>query len=359
MTSEVGLRCRQRACTVGLDGKCLDGFGRPAECPSVMAPRGSQAPWRDVDPDSDAPGGWIDLPDGADLDSRGAERIARAAISRVILVAGPADSGKTTLLAAVYEAFQRGPFARCLFAGSETLLGFERRCHLARIESGRAVADTARTLNTGGLRWLHLRVRPADAEEAPRDLLVSEIPGDVFRLAKDSTDECRRLTTGRRADHFAILVDGAKLVQRQHRLTATNDAALFLRSCLDAEMLGPASFVDILVTKWDLAARAPEASEIDHSVSAFVERTRQHCEGRLGRLRFLRVAARPLPRSELSFAHGLTDVVASWVTESPRFRVAPPMPVPVPEGASEFDRYLWRQLPALRPGRASGNGAAV
>jgi hypothetical protein len=35
------------------------------------------------------------------------------------------------------------------------------------------------------------------------------------------------------------------------------------------------------------------------------------------------------------------------------------MPVPVPEGASEFDRYLWRQLPALRVGVASGNGARV
>jgi hypothetical protein len=344
---------------VGADGKCLEGFGRPAECPHVVAPRGDAVPRRDADPESDSAGGWVELPEGADLDPAAAERIARAAVARVVLVAGPADSGKTTLLAAIYESFQRGPFAGCLFAGSETLLGFERRCHLARIESGRVVADTARTLNTGGVRWLHLRVRPPGPDGVPRDLLLSEVAGDVFRLARDSTDECRRLTIGRRADHFVILVDGAKLAQRQHRLTATNDAGLFLRSCLDADVLGRSSFVDMLVTKWDVAGTGPEAPEIEHALTAFVERTRQHCEARLGRLRFLRVAARPLPRCDLPFAHGLPDVVASWVTESPRSRVPAPPAAPMPERASEFDRYLWRQLPALRPGGAGGNGAGV
>ena len=327
--------------------------------PDVTAPRGDSAAWLDSEAEAGLPGGWVELPEGADLDPAAAERIARAAITRVVLVAGAADCGKTTLVAAIYESFQRGPFAGGLFAGSETLLGFERRCHLARIESGRVVADTARTLNTGGLRWLHLRVRPTGHDGAPRDLLVSEIAGDVFRLAKDSTEECRRLTIGRRADHFVILVDGAKVVQRQHRLTATNDAALFLRSCLDAEMLGRSSFVDMVITKWDLAAAAPEATEIELNVTAFVERTRQHCEGRLGRLRFLRVAARPLPRSGLPFAHGLADVVAPWVTESPRLLERAPASAPMPEGAPEFDRYLWRQLPALRPGGSGGNGARV
>jgi Double-GTPase 2 len=188
---------------------------------------------------------------------------------------------------------------------------------------------------------------------------LSEIAGDVFRLAKDSTDECRRLTIGRRADHFVILVDGAKLVQRQHRFTTINDAGMFLRSCLDADMLGRSSFVDMLVTKWDVAGTVPELPEVEQILTAFVERTRQHCEARLGRLRFLRVAARPLPRYGLPFAHGLSDVVASWVTESPRFRELSPATAPMPEDASEFDRYLWRQLPALRPRGSGGNGARV
>jgi hypothetical protein len=265
----------------------------------------------------------------------------------VILLAGAADSGKTTLLVSLYESLQRGPFAGHAFAGCETLLGFERRAYLGRIECGRATPDTARTSVAAGPRWLHLRVRTPDAFAPPRNLLFSEIGGDFVRLAKDSTDECRRLTLARRADHFVILVDGAKLVQRHHRLTAANDAALLLRSCLDAHMLGQSSFVDMVFTKWDDVLRSAELGEIEKSLDAFVWRTRQHCEPRLARLRFARVAARPAPGSPLPFAHGMTELFAAWVEASPVFARRAAASVGIPDNGSEFDRFLWRQLPAL------------
>ncbi len=294
-------------------------------------------------------GNWLELPDGGDLGLAAAESLVRAAVTRVVVLAGPPDSGKTMLLTTLYESFQRGPFAGYLFAGSRSLLGFERRCHLARIESGRVTPDTARTAATAEPRWLHLRVRPAALDGPGRDLLLTEIPGDLVRLAKDSTDECRRMTLSRRADHFVILVDGARLGQRQHRFTTANDAALLVRSCLDAEMLGRSSFVDVVFTKWDLATASTPLDEMEQFVTAFTERTRQHCAERLGRLRFIRVAARPVPGSPLGFAHGLAELFAAWVQDSPAFGPAHRVPVPLPESASEFDRYLWRRLPALRP----------
>jgi hypothetical protein len=358
MSSTVDLRCPRPSCSVGAGGTCVEGFFRAADCPHLAGDRdlvdAAAARARPGDP-----GGWIELDDGSDLDPEAAERIARAAIARVVVLAGASDSGKTTLLASLYESFQRGPFAGYLFAGSATLLGFERRCHLARIESGRATSETARTLTTGAQRWLHLCVRSPALDGPPRDLLLAEIAGDAFRAAKDSTDECHRLSVSRRADHFVILVDGARLVQRQHRFTAANDAALFLRSCLDADMLSRSSFVDVLMTKWDLVAAAPDAAEIDQITTAFTERTRQHCAARLGRLRFFRVAARPQPAGGVGFAHGLAEIFASWVADSPAFRPAAPIPVRVPENAPEFDRYLWRRIPALRPGGTEGDGTGV
>jgi hypothetical protein len=299
-------------------------------------------------------GPWLDLPEGADLDLAAAERVARAGLTRVVLIAGAPDSGKTTLLAALYESFQRGPFAGYLFAGSETLPALERRCHLGRIDSGRAAAETARTLAGGGQRWLHLRVRAARDGGAVRELLVTEIAGDTFRLAKDSSDECQRLTISRRADHFVILVDGGKLLQRPSRLAAANDPAMTLRSLLDAEMLGRRSFVDVVFTKWDLVLGSPAAAEIDEFVGAFAEKTRQHCQPRLGRVRFARVAVRPAAGAAVAYGHGLGDLFRAWVEDSAAFASSAREPVSLPEGASEFDRFLWRRLPALRPASAAG-----
>lgn len=347
MAGSSGQTCQARSCTVSADGRCLEGFARVADCPNLLT---GGAPSRAPEPVPGDQGAWVELPEGGDLDPRSAERLARAAITRVVLLAGAADSGKTTLLATLYEAFQHGPFARHVFAGCETLLGFERRCYLGRIDCGRATADTARSSVSSGQRWLHLRVRAEGPDPHARNVLFSEISGDFLRLAKDSTDECRRLTVSRRADHFAILIDGAKLVQPHHRFPAANDAALLLRSCLDADMLGRSSFVDVLFTKWDVVARSADVPEIEQFIAAFTERTRQHCEPRLGRLRFFRLAARPSAHSSLAFAHGLSELFASWMEDSPAFRAPSTTPIRVPEHASEFDRYLWRQLPALRPG---------
>ncbi|MGH7263398.1 MAG: TRAFAC clade GTPase domain-containing protein, partial [Candidatus Rokuibacteriota bacterium] len=183
---------------------------------------------------------------------------------------------------------------------------------------------------------------------------MSEVAGETLRLARDSTDECRRLTVSRRADHFVILVDGARLVHRQQRFAATHDPGMILRSFVDAEMLGRSAFVDVVFTKWDVVLTSPAAAEVEEFVAAFAEKTRLHCEARVGRLRFFRVAVRPARGAPVAYGHGLDELFVSWVEASAAFVRAPVDPIPMPEGASEFDRYLWRRLPALRPREPAG-----
>jgi hypothetical protein len=178
---------------------------------------------------------------------------------------------------------------------------------------------------------------------------MSEVAGETLRLARDSTEECRRLTVSRRADHFVVLVDGARLVHRQQRFAATHDPGMILRAFVDAEMLGRSTFVDVVFTKWDLVLASPAAAEVDEFATAFAEKTRLHCEARLGRLRFCRVAVRPARGAPVAYAHGLDELFGAWVEASPAFVPPPVEPIPLPDGASEFDRFLWRRLPALRP----------
>src|SRR5258708_2931827 len=74
----------------------------------------------------------ITYPEGDKLDGTDALAITWARPTRVVLVAGPANSGKTTLLSCLYERFHFGMFAGFRFAGSKTLVGFEKRCFHAR-----------------------------------------------------------------------------------------------------------------------------------------------------------------------------------------------------------------------------------
>jgi hypothetical protein len=134
----------------------------------------------------------VDLPrgEGYRLDSGGANEITTRAPTNVILFAGTAESGKTTLLATLYLLFQKGPFASFSFAGSRTLVGFEQRVHNARLASNLSKPRTERSKVS---ELLHLRVRKEDRSIPAQELLLCDLWGEdtetrriPLRAASDS-----------------------------------------------------------------------------------------------------------------------------------------------------------------------------
>jgi hypothetical protein len=264
----------------------------------------------------------------------------------VILIAGAVGSGKTTLIASIFHCFQRGPFAGYLFAGSDTLPGFDERCHLARTASGRSSADTERTKAGVDRKLLHLRVRATYADAPIRNLLIADLSGEHYQNAKDSVDECRSLPLIRRADHFVLLVDGAKLVKPDQRQSAKNDAIMLLRSCLDAGQLGQRSLVDVLFSKWDLI----DASEDTRENAAYADQVevsiKQQFESRFSRLRFFRIAARR-ETGDFPIGYGVAEAFSLWVEDTSEKVVPTNIKLHELEEMPEFDRYQKRRLPKL------------
>ena len=280
----------------------------------------------------------INLPAGTDFTPETSVGITAANLTRVILLAGEADSGKTTLLVSLYQKFNEGHFAGFRFAGSDSLNGWERRCHLSQIASGNVKADTGRTIGlTQSL--LHLRVR-RDTDK-PQDILFGDLSGELFRAVCDSTEECKRLSVIKRADTFVLLIDGERLSDTSIRHGAFHSARALLRSCLDAQMLDQTSLVDVVCSKYDLVqARLAETEE-------YLRHTREKIEtefkSRLGRLRFFDVAARP-DTDVLPFGYGLDALFPSWVEDSPYLRRSLEYAPKMPTQTTEFDRFLERQL---------------
>jgi hypothetical protein len=284
----------------------------------------------------------LDLPHGKGLKAADTATITRRARTSVVLFAGTADCGKTTLLATLHLLFQRGPFAGYNFAGSDTLMGFEDRVSLARTASGRSTPTTPRTTIS---EYLHLRVRLEDCSQPIRDVLLGDLWGDDFREAKDNVDACRNLAIISRANRFVLLIDGGKLAKADSRQSAKNDPLMLLRNCLQTGRLGKKSVVDVLTTKWDIVEDSNERDKVIAFVDHVEDEVRNRVSDRVGRLRFARVASHPLV-GDLPLGHGLAEMFPDWV-EAIWGDDVPERGKIQDEAATEFDRYYRRHLAGM------------
>ena len=283
-------------------------------------------------------------PPGEALTAEEALELTRAVPVCVVVLAGPANSGKTTLLASLYEQFHYGPVGGFLFAGSRTLVGFERRCHLSRRASGRDTPDTERTSQTAEDLLLHLSLRPGRAG-LRREVLFADVYGEAFRLAADSTEECEQLTVLGRADHVGLLIDGEKLASTTHRQEPYSQADALLASCIEVGLLGRHSRVQIVVTKWDILSTGPLAeTQMTFAREKSTLLQRRHAD-RLGGITHFEVAARPEVSSGVEQPLGLEELLRAWAAAPTPARVQEPVVTPPPDPGRAFD-WFSRAWPA-------------
>ena len=131
---------------------------------------------------------FVEFSPGTALSSNEADAITRRSPVQLVVFAGAEGSGKTTVLASIYERLSQGPFAGFQFAGSHSLLGFEEICHLNRLASGGVQPDTQRTVPTEDAAYYHLVLKGVDTGARRRHLLMSAVSGELFRLARNSRE---------------------------------------------------------------------------------------------------------------------------------------------------------------------------
>ena len=303
--AEKSLTCVKPSCQFSKDGTCAEGH-EPANCPNIV----KSSPALDVVKTGSTE---IDLRSGDQLNLEGVTDILRGSQARVIVTAGDVNSGKTTLVAALYDKFNEGPYGGLYFAGSKTLAGLERRCYLARVTSGAIKASTERT-PISSMGYLHFCFQRQDLATPIQDLIFSDLSGEIFRSARDSTEECKKLTILKRCDHFVLLLDGERLCSSVERQAAFHSGAALLRSCADAGMLGRWSIVHLVISKADLVKNAdsPTQDFVGFIQKEFMKRFKD----RFGQIHWRIIAARPDDEEVLPFAYGLDGLLVNWLEES-------------------------------------------
>ena len=199
------------------------------------------------------------LPGPDALDPLEAGHLLARRPGRVIVWAGERESGKTTLSCELYER-QRKPGNHLRFAGSETLLALERLAHPSRASSGRRVRETRRTeRDPDGRELLHLALAPPSAQ--PVDLLLADLPGEMFRQLRDHEITTAELPVLARADKLALLADGARLVDPNTRANVASGIRQLLQAIHANGALDPRTELALVVTMWDRIAGHQETEE--------------------------------------------------------------------------------------------------
>lgn len=187
-----------------------------------------------------------------------ANKLAAKRRPTVLILAGDVETGKTSIYAALYERFGRGPFAGRFFGGSVTIPGFERRCHNWRTASGAPIPSMPHTPLTE-LDWLHLRIRDAECKRPLQDLLFADYNGEIYADIASGADTEVDRSFLRRGDHVGVVLDGSKLSAGTER-----EAALLRADYLVTALSEPGVLVDpralfIVISKFDLVATAGDS----------------------------------------------------------------------------------------------------
>ncbi|MDO8329807.1 MAG: hypothetical protein Q7T36_04980 [Fluviicoccus sp.] len=248
--------CRIPGCQGPRSGVCINSLSL-SECPDVI-PIGEEdsAEGTSVVPEVDPVSNELVQTGGvSSLDAAACDALLRARGGTVVaIVAGP-EVGKTTMIATMYELIHRGRLTAYRFAGSETLRGYEERCHLSRMASNAARSDTPHTPISAKLSFTHLKVATLSGI---KDVIFSDRSGEHFDNALKRPSDIAGFAELKRADIILLLVDLEQLLKTPHHPTS-QVRRLFM--AMEQHALLENKPVRLVGTKADLAKTRDARSE--------------------------------------------------------------------------------------------------
>jgi hypothetical protein len=239
--------------------------------------------------------------------------VTREREAKVIALVGPNEAGKTSLIASIYEQFQKGPAGSFTFRGSETLHGFEMACHHARAVSRRAVPYTERTGFGSGLKFYHLSLQALSGKVV--DVLLADRPGEDYRALSDAPSASTGFSEVTRADAIAVLVDGKRLSDVSLRHNARAHTEMTLQALVDCGALGGVRRLVLVLTKLDLVRAGDRATETEAAFAAMAERARTRHANVFQDTVAFSVAASPTSGS-VARGHGVVGLLEYWLRET-------------------------------------------
>jgi hypothetical protein len=314
--------CSQSKCPVATTGVCLEGHKKgcphllgdtvtpsekPEETPVVAVQSATPEPFR--------------FHSGEKLTPPEASLMMSAMPVKMVLCAGAQWAGKTTFLARIGEMFRNGSFKDLRFAGSKTLCAFERVSWLATIASAAGNPDTKRTYRVEQDTFFHIQVLPVRSAEKRVDLLITDLPGEIFPAVVSTRDTCDEQLALARADHLLFFVDCGSIVDSAKRHSERDVACRFLSQVKKCRHDPTTLQVTVVFSRWDKVTASGSRHEHEEYCNIVEEDVRTRFESAFGGLRFERIAARPDPGASQTNAE-IQAIFRRWLEPLPSLATA-------------------------------------
>lgn len=304
-------QCSNPDCKIASGGRCLEGFSETAACPQfgkalliVPAAAPTGAP-------SARPG--VRLPHAEALSIIEATSLLGKAPCNVISLVGTLDSGKTSLIAGLYDLLQWGAVGGYAFAGSSTMHSFERACHDSRRESGRGEAHMERT-ERGEVLFFHVDL--VDEErDSKRSALFGNRAGEEYTLVQDELDRAKSYPELKRSDVLTVLVDGAKLLDAGERHQVRSQVRMTLRAFVEVGVAPPWQRLALVLTKLDAIRKDDAARDVAlRYFETLVANVRLEYAAKFAQVQDFKVAASPKTTNAYR-GEGMAELLRYWMAD--------------------------------------------
>jgi hypothetical protein len=302
--------CSNADCRFATDGKCVEGYPL-SECPHL-----SQFSVEDIQEAEEPkvvrePVRLVSLSLGDALNRAQASSLQRRRLSRLVGIIGPNDSGKTSLLASIYDLLQEGPVANVGFAGSSTLVGFEKVCHDARAASRRDTPHMERTSAGADAVFFHLDLRLANGGLVA--LFIGDRSGEDYLAAADALSRADEFFELRRADVVTLLVNGEHLASSEYRHEAKAVSQQVVDALVEAGSFRLGCKLAIVLTKQDYVLESSHAERVKRDFDGIADSLSERHSHYFSDIERFIVAASPKDITKLKRGDGVDRLLQFWL----------------------------------------------
>ena len=244
-----------------------------------------------------------------------ASLLLKARYAPIIAFLGPAGAGKTSLIAEVYDAFQYRAYQSLAFAGSRTLMAFERICHKVRAASRAHTPTQDRSAIRKDPFFFHLAIR-VDNTGRQIDILLADRSGETYRAIADTPTIAAECLELRRAAMLNILVDGARLCEPAQRTSVLTECNQALQTLAMSDSLAQDVSINLVLTKLDLVDDHENKTRAHGHFESLRDRIFARYDGSVAHIDSFKIAACP-QNNKHPKGYGVEALVKSWITTEP------------------------------------------
>lgn len=205
---------------------------------------------------------------------------------KLVLVAGPFSSGKTTLETMLYYIFLEGKNERLNFGGSYTIPGFKKRAEKIMYRSGEPEPVVDRTLRASMEYFLHLRVY--DKSGQGQNLIFADFSGEIFENAVYVDDYCEIFED---TENVIVIIDGEKVCDINKRKNIYTETIIMIRRFLKKRIITCNTKLQVVCTKWDKIQELDTKLEIEQFMETKWKKLLELFENEVFSMNYIKVSA--------------------------------------------------------------------